>query len=73
MVARAVRHQLVCSGGNASGLGSLPEGLEGLTASSVDAGAEGGVTAGSLRLFTLDWQEMVVTIPFMSSSMSCMW
>lgn len=53
MMARAVRHQLVGSGGDASGLGSLPEGLDGLTVSSSEAGAEVGVAAGSLRLLAL--------------------
>lgn len=43
----------MCSGGAASGLGSLPEGLEGLTASSVEAGTEGEVAVGSLRLLAL--------------------
>lgn len=52
-VARTVRHQLVVSGGVASGLGSLPEGLDGLTVSSVEAGAGGGGAAGSLRLLAL--------------------
>lgn len=41
------------SGGVASGLGSLPEGLDGLTVSSVEAGAGEGVAAGSLRLLAL--------------------
>lgn len=52
-VARAVRHQLVGSGGDASGLGSLPEGLDGLTVSSREAGAGVGVAAASLRLLAL--------------------
>lgn len=65
---------MVDSGGDASGLGSLPEGLEGLTVSSVGAGAGGGVAAGSLRLLArLECLEMVVTMPFISSSKSCMW
>lgn len=72
--ARAVRHQLVGSGGDGSGLGSLPEGLDGLTVSSSEAGAEVGVAAGSLRLLALlEWLEMVVTMPFLSSSKSCKW
>lgn len=41
------------SGGVASGFGSLPEGLAGLTVSSVEVGAVGGVAAGSLRLLAL--------------------
>lgn len=74
MVARPMRHQLVGSGGAASGLGSLPEGLAGLTVSSSEAGAEAGVAAGSLRLLALlEWLEMVVTMPFFSSSKSWMW
>lgn len=73
MVARAVRHQWVGSGGDASGLGSLPEGLDGLTVSSREAGAGGGAAAGSLRLLALEWVEMVVMMPFISSSKSCMW
>lgn len=52
-VAKTVRHQLVGSGGDASGLGSLLEGLGGLMASSVEAEAEAGVAAGSLRLLAL--------------------
>lgn len=74
-MASAVRHQLVGSGGGgASGLGSLPEGLDGLTVSSSEAGAEVVVAAGSLRLLALlGWLEMVVTMPFLSSSKSCMW
>lgn len=41
------------SGGEASGLGSLPEGLDGLTVSSSEAGAEAEAAAGSLRLLAL--------------------
>lgn len=52
-MARAVRHQWVGSGGVVSDLGSLPEGLGGLTVSSVVVGAGGEVTAASLRLLAL--------------------
>lgn len=74
MAARTVRHQWRGSGGGASSLGSLPEGLAGLMVSSSEAGAEVGLVAGSLRLLTrLDWLEMVMTMPFLSSSKSWMW
>lgn len=53
MMASTARHQLVGSGGDASGLGSLPEGLDGLTVSSSEAGAEVGLVAGSLCLLAL--------------------
>lgn len=62
------------SGGGTSGWGSLPEGLAGLTVSSSEAGHEVGLVGGSFRLLTrLDWLEMVMTMPFFSSSKSCMW
>lgn len=53
MMARPVRHQLVGSGGEASALGSLPEGLDGLTVSSSEVGADAEAAAGSLRLLAL--------------------
>lgn len=43
----------MCFGGDASGLGSLPEGLDGLTVSSREAGVGVGVAAASLRLLAL--------------------
>lgn len=61
------------SGGDASGLGSLPEGLEGLTVSSREAGDGEVAAAVSLRLLALlECLEMVVRMPFISSSKSCM-
>lgn len=72
-VTRTVKHQLVGSAGDASGLGSLLEGLDGLTASSVEGGAGAGLAAVSLRLLALECLEMVVMMPFISSSKSCMW
>lgn len=75
-VARALRHQLVGSGGGggASGVSSLPKGLDGLTVGSREAAAEVGVVVGSLRLLALlAWLEIVVTMPFLSSSKFCMW
>lgn len=69
-----MKHQLVGSGGEASGLGSLPVGLDGSTANSVAAGAAAGAASGSLRLLALSQGlEMVVTMPFISSSKLCNW
>lgn len=74
MVVRTVMHQWVGSGGDASGLGSMPEGLDVLTVSSREAEAALGVVSASLRLLALlEWLEIVWTMPFFSSSKSCMW
>lgn len=61
-------------GGGASGLGSLPEGLDGLTVASSEGGDEVVVVVGSLFLLALlALLEIVAIMPFLSSSKSCMW